>query len=79
MSAIWRQINEFGHQFTRFAGFYSDSLEFNEENEHTALKAQVRQIQKTGGETRVRSQDQFRWKKTVWCPVYPVYCFDPDF
>ncbi len=60
MSGIWRQINEFGHQFTRFAGFYSDSLEFNEENEHTALKAQVRQIQKTGGETRVRSQDQFR-------------------
>jgi hypothetical protein len=46
MSGIWRQINEFGHQFRRFAGLYSDTLEFNEEYEHTALKAQVRQIQK---------------------------------
>jgi hypothetical protein len=41
--------NEFGHQFTRFAGLYSDSLEFNEENEHTALKAQVKANPKNWG------------------------------
>jgi hypothetical protein len=41
--------NEFGyHQITRFAGFYSDGLEFNEEYEHKSLKAQVMQIQKLG-------------------------------
>ncbi len=51
MSGIWRQImnlDEFGHQFRRFAALYSDTLEFNEEYEHTALKAHVRQTQKLG-------------------------------
>jgi hypothetical protein len=51
MSGIWRQImnlDEFGHQLSRFAGLYSDTLEFNEEYEHTALKAHVRQTQKLG-------------------------------
>jgi hypothetical protein len=52
--------NEFGYQFTRFAGFYSDGLEFNEEYEHTSLKAQGNANPKTGGETHVRSQDQCR-------------------
>jgi hypothetical protein len=40
--------NEFGYESTRFAGFYSDGLEFNEEYEHKSLKAQVMQIQKLG-------------------------------
>ncbi len=78
MSGIWRQKMNLDISSQDLQDFILMVLSLMKNMSTHHWRRRVMQIQKLGVKLMWGVRISVG-EKTVWCPVYPVYCFDPDF